>query len=93
MCDVRVAAHTQNCPKKQSAENEVKALSCEAVRETFNKTEKIISLHFKPLFLVFINVLLKLLKESLWQGGLRCCSPENMSVVSPVLKKSWNRIQ
>ena len=37
-----------------------------------------ISLHFKPLFLVFISVLLKLSKESLRQGGLRCCSLENI---------------
>ena len=33
-------------------------------------------MHFKPLFLVFISVLCKLLKESLRQGGLRCCSLE-----------------
>ena len=36
MCDVRVAAHTQNCPKKWSAESEANDLGCEAARETFS---------------------------------------------------------
>ena len=37
-----------------------------------------ISLYFKPLFLVLVSVLSKLSKESLRQGGLRCCSLENI---------------
>ena len=42
VCDVRVATHTQNCPKKWSAESEANGLSCESARENlsahFNKT-------------------------------------------------------
>ena len=68
-------------PKKWSAESEANGLSCEAARENFsagfNKTVHQ-SLYFKPLFLVSISVLSKLSKESLQQGGLRCCSPENI---------------
>ena len=71
-------------PKNWSAESEANGLSCEAAREisqpasTKTVHQSSISLHFKPLFLVFISVLLKLSKESFRQGGLRCCSLENI---------------
>ena len=49
-----------------------------------------ISLYFKPLFLVFISVLSKLSKGSLRQGGLRCCSLENIYLLfyeAPIVPK------
>ena len=97
MCDVRVAAHDQNCPKHGLLKARLNVLHCEAAREHFsagfNKTVHLsfISLHFKPLFLVSINVLLKLLKESVLQV-VRKIYVFSGGFVLPALKKSWNRI-
>ena len=89
VCDVWVAAHTQNCPKNGPLKARLMAWAAKLREKIINP---FISLYFKPLFLVFISVLSKLSKESLRQGGLRCCSLENISAVLPALKKSWNRI-
>ena len=84
MCDVRVAAHTQNCPKNGPLKARLMAWAVK-LREKISQPASakqyispFISLYFKPLFLVLISVLSKLSKESLRQGGLRCCSLENI---------------
>ena len=84
MCDVRVAAHTQNCPKNGPLKARLMAWAAK-LRQKISQPASakqyispFISLYFKPLFLVLISVLSKLSKESLRQGGLRCCSLENI---------------
>ena len=77
--------------QKWSAESEVNGLGCEAERENFSAD---FTLFFACISNHFISVLLKGIYVR--QGGLRCCSQENVCCnagsVLPALKKSWNRI-
>ena len=84
VCDVRVAAHTQNCPKNGPLNARLMAGAAK-LREKISQpasAKQYIRPYYFSVFQAIISRFhkrfVKVTKESLRQGGLRCCGLENI---------------